>query len=133
MSLMRHTILKTPCLKDGMFLNNLNQEVDCFLQVLLFKITWQNYGHFLTLLCLSCLTLTNNSMSGFLKISKPTAKIKSSLIKFKFKGFMLFLNLLCYVEWKKMCNMKSEESLNTESYAKWLKDKNFYMIQSKKN
>lgn len=132
-SLMRLRPSKTSSRNDGTLSRNSNHEIGCFSQVHLSKTIWQNYGHCLTLSCLTCSIPMSSSTSGFLRTFKRTARIRKNSIKSRYSVCMRFSSHLCYGVSKRTWNTKSERSMSTRSYAKWQRGKKYCMSPSRRN
>lgn len=117
----------------GTLSRNFNHEIVCFSQVHLSKTIWQNYGHCLTLSCLICSIPMSSSTSGFQRILKHTVRIRRNSIRSRYSVCMPFSSHSCYGVSRRMWSTRSERSMNTRSYARWLRGKKYCMNPSRRS
>ena len=105
------------------------QEIDFYFLGHQFKIQWLSFGLCCILLCQSYLIIMNSFKNGFLKILNNTQWIKVNSINISFAVFILFFNLSCWEDLRKMLNRKLLQRLKNLFIVIWLIGKEFFTIE----
>ena len=107
----------------------LTQEIGSYFQERRFKIRWLSFGLCCILLCQSYLIIMSSFKNGFLKILNNTQWIKVNSINISSAVFILFFNLSCWEDLRKMLNRKLLQRLKNLFIVIWLIGKEFFTIE----
>jgi hypothetical protein len=107
----------------------LTQEIGSYFRERRFKIRWLSFGLCYILLCQSYLIIMSSFKNGFLKILNNTQWIKVNSINISSAVFILFFNLSCWEDLRKMLNRKLLQRLKNLFIVIWLIGKEFFTIE----
>ena len=121
---------KTSNLSAGKFYWISKHTTDFYWQVLLFKMTWLNFGLFFTSWCQKYSTHLMISTSGSIFLSRKLyRKIFRSVSKF-WRNCILCWDLSSWEGWRKMWRLNCLKKLRRSSGVRWVDDKSIFMIKS---